>query len=96
MLKGPIMIIRVVLATAAGAVVFAPPAAATHDEYSQYLQQRLVFLSEQQLIDEGYRVCAASAGGVPAGNISMMVVDDLGVSQTAAGEIISTAVRYLC
>ncbi|MCT7661641.1 DUF732 domain-containing protein [Mycobacterium deserti] len=78
------------------AVVFAPPAAATHDDYTRFLQERYIFLTEHQLIKEGYRVCAAAAGGMPAGNITQMVVNELDVSVSAANEIVSAATLNLC
>jgi uncharacterized protein YaaQ len=89
------MIVRLFLCAAATSVILAPAAAATHDEYTETLQEKLVFMSEQQLIDEGYRVCAASAGGMPAGNITMMVIEELDVSASAM-EIVSAASRHLC
>jgi hypothetical protein len=88
-------IIGVLIAAAATAVAFAAPAAADQSEFVRKLQQQYVFLTVEQLITAGHKVCAAARSGVPASDSVMMVRDYLGVSVPAAGDIVSLAVIEL-
>ena len=54
------------------------------------------FLTADQLVSEGQRVCAATGSGVLAPDAAVMVRNDLGVSTDAAMKIVSGAVRDLC
>lgn len=83
------------LLAVAGAVAFASPVAADQSEFVRKLQQRYVFLSAEQLISAGNKVCAAAASGVPASDSVKMVRNELGVSVKAAGDIVSLAVVEL-
>jgi hypothetical protein len=87
--------VHVLLAVVAGAVAFAAPAAASEDDFVRELQTRYVFLSEQQLRSEGAKICGVLGSGVPASEAVIMVRNDLGVSISAAGEIVSAAVVQL-
>lgn len=89
-------LIRLGTATAALAVIFAAPAAATEDEYLDDLQELYTFLPAEPLLSEGYWVCAATNAGVLSPDIAMMVRDDLGVSTDAAMNIVSDAILDLC
>lgn len=84
------------VATATLTVLLAPSAAATEDEYLDGLQDRYAFLTADQLVSEGQRVCAATGSGVLAPDAAVMVRNDLGVSTDAAMKIVSGAVRDLC
>lgn len=86
---------RVLMAVVAASVAFAAPAAADQDDYVRTLQTRYVFLSEQQLVSEGSKVCNAINGGMTAADAVIMVQNDLGVSIPAAGDIVSGAVVQL-
>jgi hypothetical protein len=88
-------IARVLMPVVAAAVAFAAPAAADEESFVWPLQTRYVFLSEQQLLSEGARVCDAIGGGMSAADAAIMVRNDLGVSVSAAGEIVSGAVVRL-
>ncbi|KUH86508.1 hypothetical protein AU186_06485 [Mycobacterium sp. GA-1999] len=83
------------VAAAVTAVVVAAPAAADQSEFIRKLQEQYVFLTAEQLIAAGDKVCAATASGVPASDAVMMVRNDLGVSVPAAGDIVSLAVVEL-
>ena len=54
----------VISALVAAAVLSAPSAAADDNEYLNKLQDRYEFLTPQQLLAEGQRVCAAERSGV--------------------------------
>jgi hypothetical protein len=88
-------IVRVLVAVAAAAVAFAAPAAADENTFLKTLQTKYVFLSEEQLSSEGAKICSTLGSGVPASDAVIMVRDDLGVSISAAGEIVSLAVVEL-
>lgn len=79
----------------ATAVAFAAPAAADQAEFVRKLQETYVFLSADQLIAAGNKVCANAARGVPAAESMLMVREDLGVSVTAAADIVSIATNEL-
>jgi hypothetical protein len=89
-------LMRLGMATAVLAVLFAAPAAASEDEYLEGLQERYTFLTADPLLSEGYRVCAASSAGVLAPDAVIMVRKDLGVATGAAMDIVSAALRDLC
>ncbi|RAV14028.1 hypothetical protein DQP55_09375 [Mycolicibacterium sp. GF69] len=84
--------IGLLIAAAAAAVAVAAPAAADQSEFVRKLQERYVFLSAEQLISAGNKVCAATASGVPAADSVKMVRNDLGISVKAAGDIVALAV----
>ncbi|UUO02832.1 DUF732 domain-containing protein [Mycolicibacterium novocastrense] len=83
------------IGTTAVAVAFAAPAAADQAEFVRKLQEQYVFLSADQLIAVGNKVCANAARGVPAADSMLMVRDELGVSIQAAVDIVSISVSEL-
>ncbi len=74
----------------------APPASATQEEYLNALADKYQFLSDQQLITEGTRVCASEAAGTLAPDRTAMVQSDLQVNVNVAMEIVSAAEWNLC
>jgi hypothetical protein len=89
--------VRSLLATllvAPAALALAAPAAADEAEYLE-LRERLVFLTADQLLTEGRRVCQATANGMGASDIVGMVRRDLGASSAAATDIVTTAIIEL-
>lgn len=86
---------RVLVPVAAAAMAFAAPAAADENTFVQTLQTRYVFLSAEQLTAAGAKICNILGSGVPASDAVTVVRDDLGVSVSAAGEIVSLAVVEL-
>ncbi|MGK2880458.1 MAG: DUF732 domain-containing protein [Mycobacterium sp.] len=73
------------------------PALAHADEasYLAQVQPRYVFLSVDQLRTEGYRVCAATAGGQSSLDAGEMVQRDLVVSVPVSMEIVAAARVHL-
>ncbi|KUI33600.1 hypothetical protein AU197_19955 [Mycobacterium sp. IS-1590] len=88
-------LIGLLIGATAAAVVFAAPAAADQAEFVRKLQEQYVFLSADQLIAAGNKVCANAARGVPAADSMLMVREDLGVSVAAAVDIVSLSVSEL-
>jgi hypothetical protein len=88
--------VGVISALIAVAVLSAPSAAAGESEYLNKLQDRYAFLTPQQLLAEGQRVCAAEQSGVLSPARTTMVMNDLTVSPNTALEIVSAAEWELC
>jgi Flp pilus assembly protein TadB len=77
------------------AIGVAPPAAAAESDYLNQLAPRLTFLSNEQLLTEGYKVCRYVSVGRPTADAIPMVMKDLETSVSAALDIISAAVQQL-
>ena len=75
-----IRIASVVSALVAAAVLSAPSVVADENEYLNKLQDRYAFLTPQQLLAEGQRVCAAERSGVLSPDKTAMVMNDLTVA----------------
>ncbi|MGV0849111.1 DUF732 domain-containing protein [Mycolicibacterium phlei] len=88
--------IRLVALCAATALLCAAPVGAEERDYLDGLQDRYGFLSTQQLVSEGYRVCAVTDAGALAPDAVAMVIDDLGIGMAPAMDIVSDAILELC
>jgi hypothetical protein len=89
------VLVGLVASAVACAVMAASPAQATESEYLQALQPKFTFLSAQQLLDEGHKVCRVighNGNGMTAPDTVIMVSNDLAVSMEVADEIVATAV----
>ena len=86
----------VMIALVGVAVLVAPSAAADQGGYLERLQPKYTFLTPQQLLAEGNRVCAAEQAGLLSPAKTTMVMNDLTVSTNTALEIVSAAEWELC
>jgi hypothetical protein len=86
---------RILIAVPATAIVVAAPASADEESYLQRLQPRLTFLTAEQLLSEGNKVCRASKAGMKSVDAVQMVQKDLAASVAAASDIVSAAVVEL-
>ena len=77
------------------AVALAAPAVADEEEFVRTMQSTYAFLTDQQLRSEGAKICSTLGSGTPASDAVIMVSNDLSVSVSAAGEIVSAAVVHL-
>ncbi|WP_082691799.1 DUF732 domain-containing protein [Mycobacterium sp. IS-1556] len=77
------------------AVISAAPAQADEATYLKELLPSYTHLTAAQLLAEGYRVCQAERSGTNSPEAVKMVYRDLGVSLTAAGDIVRAAVVHL-
>jgi hypothetical protein len=92
--------LRVLIAVVATAPAFAvmaaqPPAQASESDYLAAVQPRFSFLSAQQLLAEGHKVCAAighTGNGMIAPDAVTMVYNDLQVSMAVAGDLVAAAI----
>lgn len=85
------ILIAVVVTVLASPVIAVAPAAADESEYLRLLQPKYVFLSAQQLLNEGHKVCDAIHGGMISPDAANMVQTDLAVSVAAAVDIVGAA-----
>jgi hypothetical protein len=85
------VLIAVVSSALAFAVMVAAPAAADESEYLRLLQPKYVYLSSQQLLDAGRKVCDAANGGMLSADAANMLQKDLQVSLATAVDIVGTA-----
>jgi hypothetical protein len=70
----------------------APPAAASEDSYLAKVQDRLAYLSRDQLLTEAYKVCQMTLSGHATPAAIPVVTKDLAITVPAAVEIITAAV----
>ena len=95
MVKAFRVLIAGVASVSAFAVMAAAPARADEATYLHRLQPIYTFLSTQQLLAEGYRVCAAERSGMNSTDAVNMVYKHLAVSMAAASDIVTAAVDEL-
>ena len=75
-----------------GSVVAAAPAQAGQAEYLRRLVDKYPYLTTQQLLAEGYKVCAAlNRGSISEQAVDMVQQDLGGVSVSAALDIVAAA-----
>lgn len=77
-------------------VVSAAPAQAEESTYLELVTPRFAYLTTEQLRAEGYRVCAATRGGMNSMDAMGMVQKDLGVTVPTSIDIVVAAVVHLC
>lgn len=81
--------------SAAAATGLAAPASADSGSYLQSLQPRYTSMSASQLTSAGNSVCSATRSGVPASDIVPMLVNNYGMSGSAAYEVTIAAINHL-
>ncbi|MFI5508981.1 DUF732 domain-containing protein [Mycobacterium sp. NPDC051804] len=90
------MKILVAAALASSIALTSPPSAhADEDVLVELLQTRYVFLSRDQILEEGHKVCQLTQSGRSASSVVPDVVEDLGISVAAAAQFVATAVVEL-
>jgi hypothetical protein len=90
-----VYMLRVLLAVAGMVLAFPATAAADEGDYLRPLQDKYTFVSREQLLSEGSKVCDAMNSGVSATAAVSMVQRDLGVWLTPAVDIVAAASRNL-
>ncbi|MDT5336256.1 MAG: hypothetical protein QOD90_1761 [Mycobacterium sp.] len=73
----------------------APPAVADESTYLNQLGPRLAFLTTDQLLTEGYKVCRYLSVGRPSPDAIPVVMKDLQVTVAAAVDITAGAIEQL-
>ena len=82
-------------AVAASAIGLAAPAAADSSTFLAALESRYAYLSESQLLTAGSKACANARRGVTAADNVIMVSKYLGISTSAAVEIVTAGITHL-
>ena len=85
----------VTFAIGATTIGFAAPAAADTNSYLQSLHPTYAYLSESQLLSAGQQACATARSGVPASDNTIKVSKDMGISTSAAYNIVVNAINHL-
>ena len=85
----------VFFAVGASAIGLAAPASADSSSYLESVHTRYAFLSESQLLSAGNQICADARSGVPASDNTIQVSKDLGISTSAAYEIVVASINHL-
>ncbi|MBO0678318.1 DUF732 domain-containing protein [Mycolicibacterium sp. S2-37] len=79
---------------AAGSLALAAPSSADEASYLK-LQDKFVFLTADQLLSTGYKVCQATRSGMVAPDIVNMVKRDLSAGTVPAADIVASAIVEL-
>jgi len=85
----------VTFAIGATTIGFAAPAAADTSSYLQSLHPKYAYMSESQLLSAGQQACATARSGVPASDNTIKVSKDMGISTSAAYNIVVNAINHL-
>ena len=85
----------VFFAVGATTIGLAAPAAADTSSYLQSLHPTYAYLSEAQLLSAGQQACATARSGVPASDNTIKVSKDMGISTSAAYNIVVNAINHL-
>jgi hypothetical protein len=85
-----------VAALAAVSLLAAPSAHADTASYLQPLHDRFTFLTDDQLMAEGNKVCQAADEGMRSADTVMMVRNDLAFSVSDAIDVVTAAIGDLC
>jgi hypothetical protein len=81
--------------SAVPAIGLAAPAAADSGTYLQALAPNYAYLSDSQLLSAGNQACANARAGVPASDNTIIVSKHLGISTSAAYEIVVNSINHL-
>ena len=85
----------VFFAVGATTIGLAAPAAADTSSYLQSLHPTYAYLSESQLLSAGQQACATARSGVPASDNTIKVSKNMGISTSAAYNIVVNAINHL-
>lgn len=89
--RRPTKSLWITAALVTAALANAAPAVAGDGDYLELLQDRYRFVTPQQLLAEGHRVCQVIDQGAGSNYAAEMVQRDLSVSPGAAMDIVSAA-----
>jgi hypothetical protein len=81
--------------SAVAAIGLAAPASADDSSFVKSVHTRYAYLSESQLLNAGNQACATARSGVPASDNTIQVSKNLGISTSAAYEIVVASINHL-
>jgi hypothetical protein len=85
----------VFFAVGATTLGLAAPASADSATYLQALAPHYAYLSDSQLMSAGNQACANARSGVPASDNTILISKGLGISTSAAYEIVVNSINHL-
>lgn len=85
----------VFFAVGATTIGLAGPAAADTTSYLQSVQPTYAYMSESQLLSAGRQACASARSGMPASDTTIKVSKDMGISTSAAYNIVVNSINHL-
>jgi hypothetical protein len=85
----------VLFAVGASTIGLAAPATADTASYLQSVQPTYAYMSESQLLSAGHQACATARRGIPASDNTIKVSKDMGISTSAAYNIVVNSINHL-
>jgi hypothetical protein len=85
----------VLFAVGASTIGLAAPATADTASYLQSVQPTYAYMSESQLLSAGHQACATARSGIPASDNTIKVSKDMGISTSAAYNIVVNSINHL-
>ena len=82
-------------AVAATTTGLAAPAVADTASYLQGVPSTYAVMSESQLLSAGHQACASARSGIPASDNSIKISKDMGISTSAAYNIVVNSINHL-
>jgi hypothetical protein len=88
-------LLGVFFAVGATTIGLAAPASADTASYLQSVHPTYNYMSESQLLSAGHQACATARSGMPASDNTIKVSKDLGISTSAAYNIVVNSINHL-
>jgi hypothetical protein len=88
-------VLGVLFAVGATTIGLAAPASADTSSYLESVHPTYAYMSESQLLSAGQQACATARSGVPASDNTIKVSKDMGISTSAAYNIVVNAINHL-
>jgi len=85
----------VLFAVGATLIGLAAPATADTASYLQSVGPTYAYMSESQLLSAGHQACATARSGMPASDNTIKVSKDMGISTSAAYNIVVNSINHL-
>ena len=81
--------------SAGAAIGLAAPASADSASYLAAVAPRYAYMSDSQLMSAGNQACSNARSGIPASDSTIKISKDMGISTSAAYEIVVNAMNHL-
>lgn len=81
--------------SAGAAIGFAAPASADSTSYLAAVAPRYAYMSDSQLMSAGNQACSNARSGIPASDSTINISKGMGISTSAAYEIVVNAMNHL-
>ena len=81
--------------SAGAAIGLAAPASADSASYLAAVAPRYAYMSDSQLMSAGNQACSNARSGIPASDSTIKISQGMGISTSAAYEIVVNAMNHL-